>query len=222
MIWFNGRLLGWGYAWFERIEPEDEGSVVRLWIQKTDIWRRGDRDHLSGDSDEERRILEATRDIEFDAWGQGLSKDPRFDEDTQDFRFSSEEGDREENVPSESVPQEIMDWDDELGGNKLGRPELGGSELGEKELGENDLGENEPGGDEPGGYDPEVSYGDENDLDGRYRENDQEVTSIRGDGERNDCEHNDHEGRDGEENVQAEEDLDDQFGLRALQRRGFA
>lgn len=82
--------------------------------------------------------------------------------------------------------------------------------------------DNEPGENELGKYDPEVSYDDENDLDGRYRENDQEVTSIRGDGERNDCEHNDHEGCDGEENVQAEEDLDDEFGLRALQRRGFA
>jgi hypothetical protein len=56
---------------------------------------------LSGDSDEERRVLEATEDIEFDAWNQGSSRDPRFDEDTQYLRFSSEEGDREENVPNE-------------------------------------------------------------------------------------------------------------------------
>jgi hypothetical protein len=86
----------------------------------------------------------------------------------------------------------------------------------------NEPGQNELGRPEPEEYDPEAIYGDENDSNGRYRENDREVTSNRSDGERNDFEQDDHEGRDGEENVQAEEDLDDEFGLRALQRKGFA
>jgi hypothetical protein len=202
-------FLGWGYAWSD---PEDGGHVNRIWIEKNLIWRREDGDHLSGDHDEQLRIWEATSDIEFNALGQELPANSRFDEYTQDLRFSSEDGDRGEDGLAGNVPEEMVIWDDELEGNKLGRPELGESELGENEPGENELGK----------YDPEVSYDDENDLYGRYRENDQEVTFIRGDGERNDCEHNDHEGRDGEENVQAEEDLDDEFGLRALQRRGFA
>jgi hypothetical protein len=100
-VWFGNLPLGWGYAWFD---PEDEGSVVRLWIQTTDIWRRGDGHHLSGDSDEERRVLEATKDVEFDAWDQDLPENSIFDEIIQDLRFSSEDGNREEDGLAENVP----------------------------------------------------------------------------------------------------------------------
>jgi hypothetical protein len=108
-IWRDGWFLGWGYAWFN---PRNGGSVDRVWIQKCSVWRREGGDHLSDDSDEERQVLGATKDIEFVA-GQDLPEDSTFDERTQDLRFSGEEGDREEDELEESVhdqnlPGEIM------------------------------------------------------------------------------------------------------------------
>jgi hypothetical protein len=94
-LWKNDngsdRFIGWGYSW---PDPEGGKQTDRVYLEKTNIW------HGSGEirneldlSPEDIQVLEAESDIEYVAGGGYMPENARFDEETNDLIYNSEEED---------------------------------------------------------------------------------------------------------------------------------
>jgi len=84
----DGTHIGWGYSWWREMIPD---YTNRAWIQKTQLWRRGDEVHdIAELSEEELAELEAEGDIDYVALGQRAPNNGRFDEALRDFVFKGE------------------------------------------------------------------------------------------------------------------------------------
>jgi hypothetical protein len=86
------RPVGWGYSWCDAICGEASGSY-RVYLEKTKIPHGSDEIGPGVElSEEEIRVLEAESDISYFA-GQYVPENSRFDEETNDLIYSSEEED---------------------------------------------------------------------------------------------------------------------------------
>lgn len=108
-------LIGWGYSWRG---PEGGDNTDCVYLEKTNIW------HGSSEVREELKlrrediqVLEAESDIGYVAGDVYVPENARFDEETNDLIYSSEEGYDRHEVEAEleardtgTLKVDVMDW----------------------------------------------------------------------------------------------------------------
>lgn len=109
------RFIGWGYSW---PDPEGGDNTDRVYLEKTNIWHGSSeaRSELKL-SREDIRVLESESDIGYVAGDVYVPENARFDEETNDLIYSSEEGYENHEVEAEleardtgTLKVDVMDW----------------------------------------------------------------------------------------------------------------
>jgi hypothetical protein len=109
------RFIGWGYSW---PSPDGGEGTDRVYLEKTNIWRGSSK--VRGElrlNREDIEVLEAQSDIEYVAGDVYVPENARFDEETNDLIYSSEEESDSHEVEAEleardtgALEVDVMDW----------------------------------------------------------------------------------------------------------------